>query len=285
MENGNCDPRRTADRGGNGFAAPGRDIMGARLDLAMRTAKEAGRLAMEMRRCRTSGFVRTKGHQDFVGDADLAAESLIRKAISDCFPEKPILGEKDRLDCTDGNGCWVVDPIDGTTNYLRRLPDGAVPFAHCEGKNILCDVIHAPDSGETAWARHGGGCHFDGSPVCASACTAPSHALVLTGCSNRSSRDSYLAFLDAVMNDGMTYRQSGSAACSLIQFACGRAGAFYGAHLKPWDAMAGKLMVREPCGHVHFPDIESFLSCGGPVRARNSGMQARVESAVHGASG
>ena len=234
---------------------------------------------------RSIGFVRKKGQLDFVSDADLAVEALIRRAISDSFPSETILGEEHGLDRADGSFCWVVDPTDGTTNYLRGLADWAVSIACCEGEDTQCGVIHAPDSGESAWARQGGGCRLHGSPVSASACAAPSHALVLTGRSNRSSRGRYLALLAAMMDDGMDWRHLGSAARSLMQVACGRADAFYEAHLNPWDAMAGILLVREAGGQVDCLDVETFLHCGGPVLATGPGMQSRLEPAAQRAPG
>ena len=230
---------------------------------------------------RSIGFVRKKGQQHFVSDADLAVEALIRRAISDSFPSETILGEEHGLDRADGSFCWVVDPPDGTTNYLRGLPDWAVSIACCEGQDTQCGVIHAPDSGESAWARQGGGSCLDGSPVSASACAAPSHAHVLTGRSNRSFLGCCLAILDALMADGMDCRHTGSAARSLMQVDCGRAEAFYEAHLNPWDAMAGILLVREAGGDVDCPDVETLLRFGGPVLASGPpGMQARLESEV-----
>lgn len=285
MENDTNTSARVPDQDGRTRAGPGRDVIGTRLHLTKRAASGARRLVVEIRRCRGGKFVRKEGRQDFVTEADPAAKSLIRETIPDLFPGEPVLGEEHGLDRGSGRGCWVVDPTDGTANCLGELPDRAVSIAYCEGENILCGVIHAPESGESAWARIGGGCHLKGLPASASPCDAPSRAVVLTGRSNRSSEDGCLAFLDAVMDGGMACRHIGSGALSLMQVACGRVEAFCETHLNPWDAVAGILVVREAGGHVDFPDVERFLRCSGPARASNSGMRARIKSMVQQASG
>ena len=175
-----------------------------------RAASEAGRLAVKMRRCRAGEFIRTKSRQNLVNEADVGAELLIREAIADLFPSEPVLGGEHRLVRDSIKGHWVVDPTDGKANHLCELSDRAVPFTHRKGENILFDVIHSPESGEATWARVGGGCHLNSLPASASPCDAPSCAIVLTDCSNRSFREGCPAPLDVVMDDGMACRHIGS---------------------------------------------------------------------------
>ena len=136
-----------------------------RLAFAKKASEKAGMLAASMRRNRRNNeFVQTKGDQDFVTLADKAVEDLIREMISQRFPDDAILGEEAGTSGA-GDNIWVIDPIDGTTNYLKGLPDWAVSIAYVENDLIQIGVIYAPDHRQLAWSVQGSGAFLNGKKI------------------------------------------------------------------------------------------------------------------------
>ena len=210
-----------------------------RLELAKVIALQAGNLAVDMRKEQDSNFSQRKSHQDFVTAADRAVETLIRDAITAQFPEDSILGEEQGISGS-GNSIWVVDPIDGTTNYMHGLPEWAVSIAYCCDDRILCGAIFAPDISTLVAASMGNGAELNGQKVHVSKCDSPEIALVLLGRSARHGAKDYFTNIQNVLDQKMEYRRNGSAAYSLLSVAAGRAEGYYEAHLNSWDALAGR---------------------------------------------
>lgn len=250
-----------------------------RMQIAKEIAIKAGALAVDMRRNQDRSFSQEKSHQDFVTIADLAVESLIRKHIWADFPQDSILGEEEGTTGTS-DALWVVDPIDGTTNYMRGLADWAVSIAFCVAGKIECAVIYAPDIGKLVWARAGCGAFVDDHKTSVSDRAVAENALVLLGRSTRCKSGPYLNLLEHTFKTGLEYRRNGSAAFSLLLVALGRADAFYEAHLNAWDAMAGILVVTEAGGSVDYPDYSEFIEHGGAVLASNSKLHNKVRLVI-----
>ena len=251
----------------------------ARMQIAKEIAVKAGALAVDMRRNQDSSFSQEKSHQDFVTIADLAVESLIRKQIWAYFPQDSILGEEEGTTGV-GDAMWVVDPIDGTTNYMRGLADWAVSIAFCVGDKIECAVIYVLDIDKLVWARAGEGALANDQKISVSDHAAAKNALVLLGRSTRCKPEPYLRLLDNAFKIGLEYRRNGSAAYSLFLVALGHADAFYEGHLNSWDAMAGILIVTEAGGTVDYPDYNEFIEHGGAVLASNSSLHDKVQFIV-----
>lgn len=257
------------------------DQSNERLLLAKEVAVEAGKLAVTMRNTKDKNFVSEKGHQDFVTVADLAVEDLIRKRIAASFPEDNVLGEERGATKKDG-ALWIIDPIDGTTNYMRGLSDWAVSIAFCNNGENQCAAIYAPDIDTLVWAGAGTGAFMGQGEVSVSERASTESALVLLGRSARRETEEYLRLLSRVFANGLEYRRNGSAAFSLMMVALGRADAFYEAHLNSWDAMAGILIVEEAGGQVDHLPISEFISDGGAVIASNTQMHALVQAVIDG---
>lgn len=252
-----------------------------RYELAKSIAFEAGVLAVQMRNEQGAGFASQKSHQDFITAADLAVEDLIRMRILDHFPQDSILGEEHGTTGTS-DSMWVVDPIDGTTNYMHGMPEWAVSIGHCHEQGIECGAIYAPDISTLVCAQAGMGAQLDARPVTVSECDGAETALVLLGRSARHGAKDYLNNIQGLIAAGMEYRRNGSAAYSLLAVATGRAEAFYEAHLNPWDAMAGLLLVTEAGGRADYPPFAEFLKEGGPVFASNKALHKDASSAILG---
>lgn len=245
------------------------DQLATKLDFARSIALEAGELAVKMRREQDSTFAQKKSHQDFVTAADLAVEQLIRDRILACFPEDSILGEEQGASKIS-NSIWVVDPIDGTTNYMHGLAEWAVSIAYCHDGKVVCGAIYAPDIFSLISASTGNGATLNDQPVCVSNCSVPGNAIVLLGRSARHGAKDYLKNIQNVLDKDMEYRRNGSAAYSLMSVAAGRAEGYYEAHLNSWDALAGLLIVNEAGGVTNSYCFEEFLRKGGPVIVSNS---------------
>jgi len=237
-----------------------------KLDFARFLAAEAGTLARELYRNKDAEFVAVQGLQDFVTKADRKVEQRIRELIREYYPTDAVLGEEEGQS-GQSEAIWVVDPIDGTANYMRGLPDWAVSIAYCENNEIMLGAIYAPVREELCWAEKGLGAFCNGSPIRVSECRCPEQALLLLGRSSRRPLQKYLDTVQRAIDAQMEYRRNGSAAVSLMSVAQGRAEGYYEAHLNAWDALAGIMIIREAGGLVHTSPIRETLENGSEVLA------------------
>ena len=240
------------------------------LAVALEAARAAGALHLQgLGRVRQ---VRTKGVNDLVTDVDVAAEQAITAILREAFPDHGILGEEGGGALTGGL-CWVVDPLDGTTNYAHGFPFFCVSIALCRNGKPILGVIHQATSGETFWATEGGGAWLNGSPIHVSDVATPSGALVATGFApdvgqNLSNTHEFLAALREVQ----AVRRPGSAALDLAAVACGRFDAFWEYGLAPWDVAAGALLVAEAGGRVTAVDGSEFAIDQRTILASNGAL-------------
>jgi myo-inositol-1(or 4)-monophosphatase len=196
-----------------------------------------------------------KAHVDFVSEADRAAERAIAEVIGTRHPNAVVAGEElsPKALASDARGlAFVVDPLDGTTNYLHGYPWFAVSIAALvDGEPIAGAVLNVP-SGELFTAIAGGGARRNGQPITVSPITDPLRALVGTGFpfKKREQVDGYLRVFADVMRQTAGIRRAGAAALDLADVACGRFEAFWELTLAPWDVAAGMLLVREAGGVV-----------------------------------
>lgn len=241
-----------------------------RLMCARQLAAKAGREAAEMH-AEALRSVARKGLQDFVTLADKRTEETIRDALARAFPEDGFLGEETGRQ-PGTNGVWIVDPIDGTTNYIRGLRHWGVSIAFLRAGHIELGCIFDATTDQVWHARRGGDAFCGDERVSVSACDRPDEALAILGHSRRTSFSEYQAVLARLHDLGMDHRVLGSAALGLLRVAAGAAELFYEAHLNSWDVAAGVLIAREAGGIVSMPPLETFLKQGGPVAACAPGM-------------
>jgi myo-inositol-1(or 4)-monophosphatase len=247
----------------------------SRLDTALAVAAEAGALALSHFERRSELVVEYKGPQDLVSKADREVETLIRRRFAEAFPTDGMLGEE------QGGGTaralWVVDPIDGTTNFLHGLPHWGISIAFVLDGVCELGVILAPVLKETYAARRGGGASCNGAPIRASACTSFSEALVGFGSSKRHPLDGYLQRLGKLLAAGSEYRRLGSAALNLASVACGRLEGYFELHLSSWDALAGMLLVTEAGGRCNDFLRGEGLTKGNVVLAGCAGLYEALQ--------
>jgi myo-inositol-1(or 4)-monophosphatase len=197
--------------------------------------------------------VSTKGPRDLVTEADLASQREIRRITLEAFPDHGFLGEETLEDAPPaaeaGSPCWIVDPLDGTTNYVHGLPCYCVSVALAVDDEILVGAIYDPVSGECFTAKAGGGAWLDGRRIRVSDATEPIESLVAVSIPAQADAQS-LAVADflAILNGVHSIRRSGSSALNLAYLACGRIDAFWARRIAAWDIAAGLLLVREAGG-------------------------------------
>lgn len=214
------------------------------LELATRAARDAGKLVRQVTD-RGLHAVTKSSPTDFVTQMDSASETLIRQIIMEARPDDGIIGEEGTSLISRSGVSWVVDPIDGTTNYLRGMPNYSVSIAAIRDDETLVGVVYDPSLDETFSAISGQGATLNGRSITCSTALLQ-EAIIGTGfsylSSNRARQAEILHVLLPFVGD---IRRPGSAAVSLCWVACGRLDAFYEKGLQQWDYAAGALIASE----------------------------------------
>jgi myo-inositol-1(or 4)-monophosphatase len=223
----------------------------ALLALVEQVAREAGALALQARE-HAVGVTATKSSPtDVVTAADTAAERLVRDRVSRERPLDAVVGEEGQDRAGSSGLTWVVDPIDGTVNYVYGIPRFATAIAVEDEVGPLVGVVHAPALGETFTAIRGRGAYRDGRPLAVSDETRLDRSLVGTGFGYRAERRARQArVVAAVLPQVRDIRRFGAASLDLCDVACGRLDGYYEQGLQPWDLAAGSLVVAEAGGVV-----------------------------------
>jgi myo-inositol-1(or 4)-monophosphatase len=229
------------------------DPGGAALHLMTRVAQEVGARLLDRFETVKSIPRTEKTAGDFVSDADLTAERMIRDRLQAAHPEIGWLGEETGAS-GDPNGLrWIVDPLDGTTNFLHGLPHWGVSIALAQGDRVIAGVVHDPVKAETFIAGAGTGAHLNGAPIRVSQGVPLSHALLATGVP-AGGRVTYLSHsmrdIEGLMPECAGIRRWGAATLDLAYVAAGRIDAYWERNLGPWDVAAGLLLVTEAGGDV-----------------------------------
>jgi myo-inositol-1(or 4)-monophosphatase len=237
-------------------------------------ARDAGALLCE--RLGEPREIREKRPHDLVTDADRASEALIVERIRAAFPNAAILGEESGVHRGRNDERFIVDPLDGTTNYAHRYPLFCVSIAYeCAGV-VEAGAVFAPVLGELFAARRGGGTTCNGAPVHVSPVAAVSDAMVCTGFNpaGYARNGKYFAHLS---DRAQAVRRDGSAALDLAFVAAGRYDAFWEWDLKAWDVAAGALLIEEAGGRAGAIDGGPLRIADGSIVASNGLVHAEME--------
>ncbi len=236
------------------------------IDIAIRAAREAGKIINQASRSVSSLNVQTKALHDYVTDADKAAEAAILDVLSHYTPDYAILSEETGLTGQTNSGySWVVDPIDGTTNFIHGFPQYAVSIGLRRGNDMLEAVVYDPLKDEMFTAVRGEGAMLNNRRIRVSGRTAFGSALIGTGFPFRGTEDfeAYARVFTSVARQTSGIRRAGAASLDLAYVACGRLDAFWESGLKPWDIAAGSLLILEARGLVtDFKGDDGYLDSG-----------------------
>ncbi|HEX9769364.1 MAG TPA: inositol monophosphatase family protein [Kiloniellales bacterium] len=222
--------------------------------------------------------VSRKGPADFVSAADLKAERILRDELHKARPDYAFLMEESGASAgkPESDRCWIVDPLDGTTNFLHGLPHFAISIGLTEGDQVIAGVVYDPAKEELFYAEKGGGAYLNDRRMRVSGRGRLEDALLATGIpfKGRGGEDRFAQELDQAMRHTAGVRRWGTASLDLAYVAAGRFDGFWERDLSPWDVAAGILLIREAGGYVTTID-------GGPVRLDGCSFLAANDS-IHG---
>ncbi len=258
--------------------------MGAELQLEalLQTARAAAEAAVQIHR-RDAGNVglagaREKARADYVSKTDLDAQEAALAVIERSHPDHVVLAEEsdeaveDRLARWDGRPLWIVDPLDGTANFLHSHPQYCASVAVAVEGRVVAGAVTSGSTGERWWAAEGLGAFKGGRRMRVSSVSPLSQAMVGTGFPFKSLEllPSYLGEFDRVLRAASGVRRGGSAALDLVYLAQGSLDAFWEKILMPWDFAAGIVLVQEAGGVLARPDGSALDFTPGPVTGANS---------------
>jgi myo-inositol-1(or 4)-monophosphatase len=244
--------------------------LAARAGFAKELAREAGALGRRYFLRELAFTAEVKGPQDWISAADVAVENLIRSELARAFPADAMLGEE--AGGTLGEHLWVVDPIDGTINFVHGVRYWCVSIAFTIGNARRIAVIYDPSLDELFWAVKGEGAWRNDERMAVSDCRALDRALVAAGYVPRHPLDQSLALRAGLLNAGAAVKDMGAGALMLAHVAAGRYDALLEPHMHPWDALAGLLLVEEAGGRVLPYPGPAGLALGGRVIAAAPGV-------------
>jgi len=253
--------------------------LSSRAELATHITRQAADLAMTFYREPARLHTRNKGIQDQVSEGDIAVEKFIREQISTRFPGDGVIGEEEGDKTVSQSGyTWVIDPIDGTSNFVRSAPGWCVVVCLVDTRQTLLGVICDPIADECFVAVRGNGSTLNGKTIQTSASTSLADGSVGVGMSNRVPTNQVVRTIERIVDaEGLFYR-SGSGALNLAYVAAGRLSGYCEPHMNAWDCLAGMLLIEEAGGYVERFDIPIMLRDGGRVIAGCPGVYDTLQA-------
>ena len=226
--------------------------------------------------------IRTKGETDYVTNVDLAVQELLRERLAALAPEIQFMGEEqDNTGLDWSRPCWILGPVDGTTNLIHNFRHSAVSLALSEAGQILFGVVYNPYSGECFTARRGGGAFQNGALIHVSDVSRLEDSLLSVGTvpGQRKLADTAFRQMRTLYDTCQDVRRTGCASLDLCWVACGRLDGYVELSLQPWDYAAGMLIVAEAGGRVTAPDGSPLSLCqGGPLLASNGRLHSTLQT-------
>ena len=250
---------------------------------AEKTARGAGEILR--RNYGRKQSIHYKGEINLVTDVDRQSEAYIMERIRSSFPDHGILSEESSEVLSSSPYRWIVDPLDGTTNYAHNYPCFCVSIAVEREGELLAGAVFDPLLSEMFTATPGGGAYLNGERIAVSATDQLRRSLLATGFSYdvKESRDNNLDYFREFVFTGQAIRRDGSAALDMCYLACGRFDGFWELKLRPWDTAAGLLILAEGGGmatrldgspyNIHEPDL---LASNGRIHGEMLAVMGRV---------
>lgn len=263
------------------------------LDFATKTAKKAGQLILK--ESKKAIKVSEKGINDLVTNVDKASEILIIKEIQKQYPTHAIIAEESVEDAetlaekfANSTHIWIIDPLDGTTNFAHKLPIYAISIAVFKTKKIeksnnfeyldgelIAGVVHAPALDETFYAEKGKGAFLNGKRIKVSDVKTIENGLTVTGF-GPTHREANLPYFQRILKKSQAVRRLGAASLDLCYIACGRFDAYWEFGLKPWDIAAGALIIEEAGGRVTDSNGNLLDLFGADILATNKKLHSKM---------
>ncbi|MFZ1702053.1 MAG: inositol monophosphatase family protein [Pyrinomonadaceae bacterium] len=252
------------------------------LNFAIETAREAGQFLLE--KFDRGIAVHKKGEIDLVTEADLASEALIIERIKSYYPKHSILAEESGNAVVIGGENtwkWIIDPLDGTTNFAHAYPCFCVTLALEHDGEIVIGVTFDPTRSEIFAAERGKGASLNNKPIRVSATEDLGDALIVTGFPyDIKRREDFARHLTQFLLNSRGVRRDGSAAIDMAYVACGRFDGFWEEGLNAWDMAAGVLLIEEAGGQVSYYDGSKFSIFAPPILASNGLIHSQMSSVL-----
>jgi myo-inositol-1(or 4)-monophosphatase len=250
----------------------------ARATFAAQLARSAGAMARRYFLHEIDYVTQAKGTQDWVSIADQAVEHFIRTEIAAAFAGDAMLGEESGGTLSDS--VWVVDPIDGTLNFIHGVRYWCISIAYLAAGRRTIAAIYDPSLDELFLAVAGEGATCNGARIGVSGATALDHALLAMGYVHRHDMDAHHRLRSLALAGGAAVKDMGAGALMLAHVAAGRYDAFIEPHMHPWDALAGLLLVEEAGGRVlPYPGPQG-LAAGGAILAATPALYETLAGMV-----
>ncbi|MCK4777667.1 MAG: inositol monophosphatase [Actinomycetia bacterium] len=220
------------------------------LNVAVETVRKAGEKLNFL--IKTDFEIKHKGEVDLVTQADLESEKIITESIKKAFPTHGILAEEGTFLESNSKYLWIIDPLDGTTNYTHRFPIYSISIALQYKKEIVLGIVYNPSNNKLFIAVKGKGAFLNNKPIEVSGVNKISDSLLITGfpCYIRENPGKIFEIFKDFSLKAQGVRRCGSAALDLCYVACGRVDGFWEEGLKPWDTAAGSLILKEAGGKI-----------------------------------
>jgi len=217
---------------------------------AMEVVREAAVFIRERHKNRENLNIEVKGMHNFVTEVDKKAEEILVDGLSTVLPEAGFIAEEGTGPGKRDTWNWIIDPVDGTTNFIHGVFPFAISVGLTRGEEIVAGVVYEFGLDETFYAWKNGGAWCNGNPIRVSTTPRVGEALVATGFpyTNYKYMEGFMKSIDHFMRHSHGLRRLGSAATDIAYVACGRYDAFYEYGLNPWDIAAGMLLVKEAGG-------------------------------------
>ena len=227
--------------------------------------------------------VSSKGPGDFVSSADKRTEKIIIEELQKAHPEYGIVTEEAGLiNKSNTTNRWIIDPIDGTTNFINGIPQFAISIAYEEENEIKCGIIYNPISDEMFFAEKGNGAFLNNSRIRVSSKKKIEDSLIVTGGPKHISKikDKIFSEYIEISNHVSSIRKFGSASLDLAFVACGRFDAFWQRELNYWDVAAGIIILKEAGGFVEFFDKDHNNPLKKNILASNSNIHKELSKLI-----
>ncbi len=257
-------------------------ITGRILQTAIRAAREAG--GIQKRHLGKTHRIRFKGTINLVTEVDRACEERILRIISREFPDHDILTEETGAHSKGSEYKWIVDPLDGTTNYAHGYPAFCVSIGIAYKGKLMVGVVYDPTRDELFWGVRGKGARLNGKRIRVSKTARLQRALLATGFAYtvQKKSDNNLNHFGYFIRNAQAVRRDGAAAIDICYVACGRFDGFWEMELWPWDTAAGVVILREAGGRVSMFDGEDYDVMGQEIIASNGRIHAEMVKRLRG---
>ncbi len=249
------------------------------LNIAINAALQAGKLIMRFYSRLENLKVMSKGHNDYVSEADQQAEIIIKEVLNKAYPNYKITAEESGSNDIKSEYEWFIDPLDGTTNFIHGIPQFAVSIGLCKEGEPILGVIYDPFKNELFCAEKGKGALMNDKKIRVSNCPSIKSAVFGMGIPYRKQDYSglYIETLRTLMDARCgSIRRLGAAALDMAYVASGRLDGFWEFNLKPWDIVAGSIIILESGGHVSdIKNSKEYLNSGN-ILAANINLHQNV---------